>query len=310
VASTHAVCVSPLPVWLDWARLLGPAASASGGQASGGQASGGQGFGAEGWALTEVPGGLEARAVLSSTAAADLGARLRGLGFDGHLLRCEVDPPVRRAVVRAARSEDARRRRVGSPGFRRKGARLDQEGRWSLTPEALALALAAEAAGVRVVDAGCGAGGNAIAFARRGCAVLAIEADRERLELARHNAGLYGVRDRIRFVHGDAIVLVPTFADPSALLFIDPPWGPDYDRRSCGLDSLPLLAALLPLAYEGGALGRPRFGRLWIKLPPSFDTGTLPKAKHRRVRAVFGEASGDRRRVKFLLASGRLPGGG
>jgi hypothetical protein len=271
--SAHEVCVAPIPAWIDRDRLLGPTDAG------------------QPWSVVvREDGSCEARARLSGEVAADLAARLRGVGLDGRALVVSIEPPLRRTLVRRARTEDARRRRVTTPGFERPGVRLDEEGRWSLTPEKLALGIARTAAHAPIVDAGCGLGGNAIAFARAGCRVLAIETDAGRLALARHNAEIYQVADRIRFVHGDAVALAREHAEPEAILFIDPPWGRDWTRDHCGLAQLPLLAALLPIA--GG------YAALWAKVPPSFAIAELPGAVP---QACFGEAEGDRRRVKFVL---------
>jgi len=270
----HQVRVAPIPTWVDVERLLGPSGSA------------------DPWRVTVLDdGSREARASLSSEAAADLGARLRGIGLDGRAIACTIEPPLRRAIVRRARTEDARRRRATTPGFERPGVRLDEEGRWSLTPERLALRIAGTAAHAPIIDAGCGLGGNAIAFARAGCRVVAIEADAARLALARHNAEIYQVADRIRFVHGDAVELAAELGSRDAILYVDPPWGRDWDRERCGLADLPLLASLLPIATSG-------YAALWAKVPPSFATAELPDAVP---EAWFGEAEGDRRRIKFVL---------
>lgn len=274
--AVHQVRVGPLPDWLDVPRLLGPTGEPDGA-----------------WQLSRGEHGLLACATLSSAAAADLAARLRGLGFDGTPLVCEIAPPLSRSLVRRARTDDARRRRATTPGFLRAGTRDDEIGRMSLTPEPLAMRMAAWAQGRVVVDAGCGIGGNAIAFARAGCRVLAIEADPERLELARHNAAVYGVANQIELVHADALALVPARQDPEAILFIDPPWGADWSRGSCGLADLPLLVALLPHAAG--------YAALWAKVPPSFATKQLLDGGSGRVDAFFGEAEGDHRRVKFVL---------
>jgi hypothetical protein len=254
------VTVAGVPGWLGPQPLLGPGD----------------------WSL--VDGAWVAE--LSRADAADLAARLRGLGFGGQALSVEVRPPLPRPLVRQARTDDARRRRDTTPGFTRNDVQVDDEGRWSLTPEALAFAMAAPAAGRRVLDATCGVGGNSIGFARRGCAVTAVDVDRARLDLARHNAQRYGVADRIRFVHADAAdILDDAEAD---LVFVDPPWGTDWDRASAA--PLPLLDRLWPRCA--------RFTAAWAKVPPSFDPAHLPETTP---EAVFGEAAGDARRVKFLL---------
>lgn len=273
----HSLRVGPLPAWLDAERLLGPLDDG------------------RSWTfVTGEDGSVEARGRTSTAVAADLAARLRGLGFDGRPLSCDIEPPLRRPAVRKARADDARRRRATTPGFERPGARVDDVGRVSLTPERLAVRMAGWADGRTVVDAGCGVGGNAIAFARAGSRVIAIEADAARLELARHNAAVYGVGARIEFVHGDAIELVPRHAGADRILFVDPPWGVEWDRGASTIDELPLLAALVPLAHG--------YAELWAKLPPSCAIGSLlAGVAGGRVDAMFGEAEGDRRRVKFVL---------
>jgi SAM-dependent methyltransferase len=271
--AAHEVCVAPIPAWIDHDRLLGPTDSG------------------QPWSVVvRDDGSCEARATLSSDAAADVGARLRGVGLDGRAIVVAIEPPLRRSAVRRARTEDARRRRATTPGFERPGVRFDEEGRWSLTPERLALRIARTAAHAPIVDAGCGLGGNAIAFARAGSRVIAIEADAGRLELARHNAEIYQVADRILFVHGDAVMLASEHASREAILFIDPPWGRDWTRDHCGLAQLPLLTALLPIAAS--------YAALWAKVPPSFASAELPGATP---EAWFGESEGDHRRVKFVL---------
>ncbi len=271
------VRVAKIPSWIDANRLLG------------------EGL----WSFREGPGGRVAEAELGIREAADLDARLRGIGLDGRPLEVSVDPKLPRSAVRAARTEDARRRRDTTPGFARKGARLDDEGKMSLTPEALAMAIAAGAGGRPVIDATTGCGGNAIAFARAGSRVFAIERDPARLAMARHNARLYGVEARITFAAGDARELVPAATDrgfEGAILFVDPPWGAEWNRARTSLEDLPLLEELHGTARSSGA------DALWAKVPPSFEVASLAGAAP---EAYFGEAPGDRRRVKFVLL--RLP---
>ena len=260
------VQVWPLAEWLDARRLLGPGA----------------------WQFDAGPGGRVATAGLDRAAAADLTARLRGVGLGGRLISIKVTPSLNRKELRKAHAEEARRYRQGSPGFSRRGARLDEEGRKSLTPEALALQLGERAGGLRVIDACAGAGGNAIGFARAGCTVIAIELDPARLEMARQNASLYGVADRIEFIQGDATEIVP--GRQADLLFIDPPWGARYDKERVTLEDLSPCDAVLKSAQH--------IAQRWVKAPPSFDPATLPGY---HVSAAFGVGAGDDRRVKFLL---------
>jgi len=107
---------------------------------------------------------------------------------------------------------------------------LDAEALYSLVVESVALRTADLTPGTHVVDAFCGAGGSAIGFARRGKRVTAIDLRPDRLVMARHNATLFGVADRIEFMAGDALSLLPTIAADS--IFLAPPWGgPEYARR-------------------------------------------------------------------------------
>jgi hypothetical protein len=240
--------------------------------------------------------GVRVELELPARAAADLAARLRGLGFDGKALDVRVDPPLARQLVRAARLDEARARRVSTPGFTRADARATGEGRYSLTPESLALALGTLAAGRSVVDACCGSGGNALGFARAGSPVTAIELAPERLAEARHNARVYGVARAITFEQGDACALVPGLH--ASILFVDPPWREDYDKKRTSLADLPLLAALLALPLTG-------YEELWAKVPPSFELASVPGAEP---SAWFGQSEGDRTRVKFVLLRVTAPG--
>lgn len=262
----HHVAVTGLLPWIDARRLLGPGA----------------------WTFE----GRAAHGELVTHAAADLAARLHNVAIGGVPVGLTFTPPLPRPAVRAARTTDARRRRDTTPGFTRPGVRLDDEGKVSLTPEALTLELGRRYAGRPVVDAGCGAGGNSIGFARAGCAVIAIERDAARLADARHNARLYGVERQITFLHGDALVLAERHASPEALLFLDPPWGVDWPRLGLGRADLPFLDAALTRELPA------RFGTTVMKLPPSFRVQEIDGA---RPEAVYGLAAGDQRRVKYLL---------
>ncbi|KAF7099926.1 hypothetical protein CFC21_101503 [Triticum aestivum] len=111
-----------------------------------------------------------------------------------------------------------------------RGVRMDAEGWYSATPEAIAAAQAARAAPAGLIlDAFAGVGGNSIQFAARGCYVVAVEIDPHKVELARHNARIYGVEHMIDFVVGDFFHLAPYLK--ADLVFLSPPWGgPSYNQ--------------------------------------------------------------------------------
>uniref|UniRef100_A0A3Q3KMZ9 Trimethylguanosine synthase n=1 Tax=Monopterus albus TaxID=43700 RepID=A0A3Q3KMZ9_MONAL len=112
------------------------------------------------------------------------------------------------------------------------GIKLDREGWFSVTPERIAEHIAVRVEhsfsdSQLVIDAFCGVGGNTIQFALTGMRVLAIDIDPVRLELARHNAMVYGVADRIDFLQGDFLQLASRLRGD--VVFLSPPWGgPDY----------------------------------------------------------------------------------
>jgi len=212
-------------------------------------------------ALWESPG-----AEVTAARARWLLTHLDGLAVGGGELRVRTDPPVRRgrrAPLREPRA--ARRRRLFSRWER--GVRVDDEGLYSLTPEALADRIAEGARGV-VLDATCGVGGLAIAYARQPGVerVIAVDADPERVAMTAHNAAIYGVADRVEPVVGDALDVVRSRR--ADLLVIDPPWGGRaYDRDAIDLDDLDMDVRGLLDAFDGPVV---------LKLPRSFDVAALP----------------------------------
>jgi len=57
--------------------------------------------------------------------------------------------------------------------------------------------------------------------------VIAIDIDPKKIALARHNADVYGVADRVEFVVGDFLKLAPSLK--ADVVFLSPPWGgPQY----------------------------------------------------------------------------------
>lgn len=165
------------------------------------------------------------------------------------------------------------------------GIRLDREGWYEVTPEAIAEHIAKKMTtnGI-IVDAFCGVGGNTIAFAKLGmCSkVVAADKDPERVKMCRHNSAVYGfeVEEKIEFVDGSsdfrqfalayclqALHIRRQGADPhqaaAQWVFLSPPWGDRYPRSMAsnkpfnlvldlanGLDGAELLRTALRVAPD------------------------------------------------------------
>ena len=103
------------------------------------------------------------------------------------------------------------------------GIQVDREGLHSVKFEMAALDIGEHLPGNRVLDAFCGVGGVSIGLARAGKQVIAVDNNESRLEMARNNARVYGVANRITFLRGDAQqVLTNSTVDA---VYLDPPWG-------------------------------------------------------------------------------------
>lgn len=206
------------------------------------------------------------RTTMSAAEARFIARALDGLHVGGHQLHVRLEPPLRVGKAPPPREPlGERRHRLFSRWD--EGIQVDDEGLFSATPERLAQQIAAGAQGV-VIDATCGVGALSIALAaqRAVARVIAVDLDGTRLRMAEHNARIYGVRDRIEFVHGDAADVIA--ARDADLVVIDPPWGGrDYDRERMTLQDLGMDLRAILSSYEAA---------LTLKLPRSFDVRELP----------------------------------
>lgn len=164
------------------------------------------------------------------------------------------------------------------------GILLDRESWFSVTPEAIAARIAERCRCNVVVDLFCGAGGNAIQFAFTCEKVIAVDVDPVKIEMARHNAGIYGVQDRITFLVGDAVEFckdVVAARDAKAkgttsassskwqgaeqedidVVFLSPPWGgTGYEKAQGHAEAAaspppaPLPASILDESFDSAAL--------------------------------------------------------
>ncbi|XP_043502074.1 trimethylguanosine synthase [Polistes fuscatus] len=118
------------------------------------------------------------------------------------------------------------------------GIKLDRESWFSVTPEKVAEHIAERCKCDTIIDAFCGAGGNAIQFAFTCERVIAIDIDPTKIELARNNARIYGVEDRIEFIIANFFDIAPKLI--ADVVFLSPPWGgPGYTKNETyDLDSI------------------------------------------------------------------------
>lgn len=107
------------------------------------------------------------------------------------------------------------------------GIKMDEEGWYSVTPEAIAVRHAERSGGGLLIDCFTGVGGNAIQFATMCNHVIAIDIDPQKVVLAYSNAKVYGVENNIDFIVGDFFQLAPSLKGD--VVFLSPPWGgPSY----------------------------------------------------------------------------------
>ena len=148
------------------------------------------------------------------------------------------------------------------------GIQMDSQGWYSTTPEVIADHTANRSirmgktyfsnkrSDLIILDAFCGCGGNAIAFAKNKdiSLVIAVDNDLQKIEMAKHNAKIYGIpKNKIIFLVADAIEVINCYSNGSIcpdaqlsriikeaelpdcidIIFISPPWGgPEYLRKN------------------------------------------------------------------------------
>lgn len=146
-----------------------------------------------------------------------------------HLKKCSCSALL---TLLLALTSDFYQRHSYFPAYSRLPLLLDDTGWFSVTPSNIAEHIAERCRSDVILDAFCGVGGNAIAFARTCERVIAMDNDITRLRLARHNALHYGVADRIEFVLADYVEWAREYTRRGAherqevdVVFLSPPWG-------------------------------------------------------------------------------------
>lgn len=108
-----------------------------------------------------------------------------------------------------------------------RGILLDEESFYSACPEVLSVHIARRCHGKTAIDPFCGAGGNIIQLAKTRKNCIAMDIDANKIFMAKNNAQVYGVQNKIKFETRD---FFETVDRPKAdVLYMSPPWGgPDY----------------------------------------------------------------------------------
>jgi predicted RNA methylase len=191
---------------------------------------------------------------------------------------------MRKEPFRVFEAPRVRRRRIFSRFD--EGIRFDDEGLYSATPEALALQMVEGLTG-HVLDGTTGIGSLAIALAlTKGVkTITAVDTNADRLAMAEHNAGIYGVQKRITFRVADVFEVLSEGKFDA--LVLDPPWGGrDYDRDFVPLSELGLDVRRALELHQGA---------LRLKLPKSIHQADLQGLQVDEVRDERGV-------LKFVVA--------
>lgn len=157
------------------------------------------------------------------------------------------------------------------------GVQLDEEGWYSVTPEQIAdhvalrltdLATTCQGSNKNIVvlDAFCGCGGNAIAFAKQpNISVIAVDLDRSKLRRAAHNAALYDISpNKLVFIECNVLFIlehcfkngifvldqpIETPAAAAALMASMPPPVPTENYKGYKIGGFDLLPAAIDAVF-------------------------------------------------------------
>jgi len=119
---------------------------------------------------------------------------------------------------------------------------MDPVGWYSVCPESLAEHIAERfyktlGPNALVLDGMGGVGGNVIQFAKKFHITFCVDLSMERLILAKHNAAVYGVDQKVEFIRADYTNLAPHWRTIDAIN-LSPPWGgPKYARKNFDIDA-------------------------------------------------------------------------
>ena len=161
-----------------------------------------------------------------------------------------------------------------------------------LVEKAIALAANFKSKSPRIVDVGAGSGAIAVTLALKlpAAEIYATEISAPALAVARQNAALNGVADRIRFLEGD--LLNPVAGQQFEIVVSNPPYVPEGDRETlsvevrdyepaqalfAGSDGLEDYRRLIPAALDALVCGGFLSSRDWLR-----PAGADPRTARRR----------------------------
>ncbi|XP_050549190.1 trimethylguanosine synthase-like [Daktulosphaira vitifoliae] len=159
------------------------------------------------------------------------------------------------------------------------GILLDYESFYSVYLEILSKYIAKRCEGYNVaMDPFCGYGGNVIQLVMKYKKVIAIDIDPIKLEFAKKNAEIYGVRNKIEFIVGDFFTLAKDVKKYKVEVIVTtPPWGgPLYkNHKTYSLEKN------MCSEYEGGGrtifeLARSIAPNVALHIPKSTDRNEFP----------------------------------
>ncbi len=160
----------------------------------------------------------------------------------------------------------------------------------------------------RIADLCCGIGGDLLAFARL-TDVLAVDRDEVHARLARHNAGVYGVADRVRAVVADVrdlrlAGLGGVFIDPARRSGPGAASAADAHRFRAGLSEPPLdwclgLTEQVPAVAIKAAPGLPA-----ELIPPDWEAEFIADGRDLKEAVLWSPALATASRRATILPSG------
>jgi len=197
-------------------------------------------------------------------------ATLRACGYPPDLAAQALAQTSLRARARAKFGDDADRMFFTRDGLQQATRRVVADRR--------AARLAADPSVRDVADLCCGVGSDAVAFARAGLSVHAVDADPQTVEVARANMVALGVCDRVQVVHADATSVDLAGFDA---VFCDPA------RRAGGRRVFDPSAYSPSWRFLAG-LGA-RVPRTVLKLGPGIDHALIPAGVEAEWVSLAGE---------------------